>query len=57
MFHKCNIAALRGGKLVSLSLDGQPTHPGVFAVYFSEVAVEVVRVHFQQLLKVDICPI
>ena len=51
------IAALRGGKLVRLLVVGKPTHPGVLAVHFSEVAVEVVRVHFQQLLKVDIRPI
>ena len=28
----------------------QPTYPGILAVHFSEVAVEVVRVQFQQLL-------
>ena len=36
---------------------GKLTHPGVFAVDFSEVAIEVVRVQFKQLLQVDIQPI
>ena len=36
------------------TLDGELTHPGVFSVDLGEMAVEVVRVDLQQLLKVDI---